>query len=432
MTTSPVEAAALHDPLGPLPHEFTEIMRPELPGLRHEIFAEISRAMPEYAPVFAGPYGRSIQLVLEQSLATFVDRTTSLSAASTRRRDKMFRRLGRFEAYEGRSLDSLQSAVRLGARLALRRARTLGRRYNLSPGIVLIFADALLAYVDELVTVAGQGHSEARSEIDGGHESLRRRLLHLIVAGEAAPGTGAGTHGPVGSVGSIGRVPSASVPSASVTELAGRLGWPLPEEATLVAMSAGAKFDRAALGGDVLPDLLDPRPYFLIPGPLDEDRRALLDAAPSDVRAAVGLTLPLGEAENSLRWARRTLGLVEAGVVGSAPVTFCEEHLVTLWLTADPALVQQMARRLLAPLAGLTEAQRLRVVETLRAWLATRGNAARMAEILDLHPQTVRYRLRNLDRSFGSQLTDIDHRFTIEAVLRALQLQERGTPQPTP
>jgi hypothetical protein len=42
---------------------------------------------------------------------------------------------------------------------------------------------------------------------------------------------------------------------------------------------------------------------------------------------------------------------------------------------------------------------------------------------LHVHPQTVRYRLRQLEELFGDQLLDPDLRFDLEIVLRARRLQ---------
>ena len=50
-----------------------------------------------------------------------------------------------------------------------------------------------------------------------------------------------------------------------------------------------------------------------------------------------------------------------------------------------------------------------------------------MAERLKVHPQTVRYRMRNLERTLGGQLSDPDARFAIELVLRAARLRERAS-----
>jgi DNA-binding PucR family transcriptional regulator len=75
-------------------------------------------------------------------------------------------------------------------------------------------------------------------------------------------------------------------------------------------------------------------------------------------------------------------------------------------------------------LDGLTEKQRTRLLETLGAWLRTRGSAAEIAEQLNVHPQTVRYRMRQLEKTFGAQLDDPDERFALELVLRASRLRE--------
>ncbi|MEE1927062.1 helix-turn-helix domain-containing protein [Streptomyces sp. TRM 70351] len=405
-------ATTADESLGPLPRELADALRSELPGLGQEIAVEIKRTIPHYAVYFDGPYGRAVRLGVELSIASFVDRVYA-PGASTARRDALCRRIARFEAYEGRTLDDLQTAFRVGARVALRRARALGRRHRLSPAVLLAFADALFGYVEELITVSREGYAEARAEMGGGQEGLRRRLLRLILAGPA-------------------------VPHARLSQLAELARWPLPDEVTLVALSPHATPPRGVLGSDVLADLADPQPHVLVPGPVHEDRRAVLEAAPTDIRAAVGLTVPVAQAAQSLRWARQALTLVESGAIPKNPVTFCDDHLLTLWLTADTALTDQLARRQLAPLTELSDARRERLLETLRAWLATRGNAAQMAEVLHLHPQTVRYRLRLMERAFGHRLGDLSQRFATESVLRALELRgqpalpQQGGPRPHP
>lgn len=174
------------DPLGPLPQEFAAIMRPELPSLIKEIGVEVTRAYPEYARLLSGPNGQAIRVGVEQSLSSFVDLVAEPSA-STSLRDDMCRRFGRFEAYEGRTMETLQGAYRLGARVALRRAKKVGRSYNFSPTLMLSFADALFAYIDELESLSREGFLEVQSQTGEQTEAMRRRLLHLILAGRPAP-----------------------------------------------------------------------------------------------------------------------------------------------------------------------------------------------------------------------------------------------------
>ncbi|MFI6649341.1 helix-turn-helix domain-containing protein [Streptomyces sp. NPDC050529] len=388
------------DPLGPLPQEFAAIMRPELPSLIKEIGVEVTRAYPEYARLLSGPNGQAIRVGVEQSLSAFVDLVAEPST-STSLRDDMCRRFGRFEAYEGRTMETLQGAYRLGARVALRRAKKVGRSYHFSPTLMLSFADALFAYIDELESLSREGFLEVQSQTGEQSEAMRRRLLHLILAGRP-------------------------VPSSAIAELCEQTGWALPEEVTLVAARAPARLDRAGADHDILVDLSDPQPHLLIPGPLDDARRTMLDQALLGTRAAIGLTVPTALASDSIRWARRTLELVDAGVIDDAPFIHCGDHLITLWLLSDPALLDQLAQRELAPIAGISTTRRERLIETLRIWLDTRGTAAHMGELLDVHPQTVRYRMRNLESIFGEQLIDPESRFSTEAVLRALQLQARN------
>ncbi|MFJ3103959.1 helix-turn-helix domain-containing protein [Streptomyces sp. NPDC086835] len=395
-TTQPSDAG---EPLGPLPQEFAAIIRPELPSLIQEIGIEVTRAYPEYGRLLKGPYGQAIQIGVEQNISVFVDQVASPSAPSPLR-DEMLRRFGRFEAYEGRSLDSLHGAYRLGARVALRRAKRIGRRYNLSPTLMLSFADALFAYVDELEALTREGYLEVQARTAAQEATVRRRLLHLIMAGPP-------------------------VPRSAIAELSEQAGWPLPEKVTLVALRSSPELAGTELDNDVLSELVGPHPHLLVPGPVDDQRRHTLENALTGHRAAVGLTVPTAEAADSIRWARRLLDFIDSGVVDDAPLTFCSDHMLTLWLLSDPALMNQLAERELAPLAGLTPTRRNRLIETLRIWLDTRGTAARMGELLDVHPQTVRYRLRNLESIFGDQLTDPESRFATEGVLRALHLRER-------
>ncbi|MET7858070.1 helix-turn-helix domain-containing protein [Streptomyces sp. NPDC005318] len=392
------------EPLGPLPQEFAAIVRPELPSLIKEIGLEVTRAYPEYARLLDGPYGQGIRVGVEQSISVFVDQVAEPAAPSALR-DEMCRRFGRFEAYEGRSLDQLQGAYRLGARIALRRAKKVGRRYNLSPTMMLSFADALFTYVDELEALSREGYLEVRAASVDHTDTLRRRLLHLLLAGPPVPRT-------------------------AIAELCEQTNWALPEQVTLVAVRAPADLEPLTADRDILADFTDPQPHLLVPGPLTDVRRRMLDHALPGTHAAIGLTVPTVLAPDSLRWARRVIELIDSSIIDDAPIVLCEDHLITLWLLSDPVLLDQLARRELAPIAKIGASRRERLIETLRIWLDTRGTAAQMGELLGVHPQTVRYRMRNLETIFGEQLVDPESRFSTEAVLRAMQLRARGGEDP--
>ncbi|MFF9216356.1 helix-turn-helix domain-containing protein [Streptomyces viridosporus] len=393
--------SVLGEPLDPLPRKFAAFMRPELPGLLNEIRTEVTRVYPVYGRLLNGPDGDAIRQGVEQALTAFVDRVAD-PGKSSETRDQLLRRFGRVEAYEGRDLEILQGAYRLGARIALRRAKTLGRQYSLSPTLVLAFADALFAYVEELEAVTREGYAEVRERAASEVSALRRQLLHLLLA--ASP-----------------------LPQTTVSELCKAAAWELPRTCFLVALRPPVpEHIQAGLDGDVLADLDIPQPHLLVPGDLTPQRLDMLGTALAGTRAAVGLPVPVAQAADSVRWARRVLQLVDDGVVPDVPLLRCEDHLITLWLLSDPALVDHLAARELAPLAGLPARRRDRLVETLRAHVSTRAPAEQVGEMLGVHAQTVRYRLRTLDGYLGDRLADPDRRFALEVTLRSLHLRERG------
>ena len=398
------------------PRHLTASMRAELPSLAEEIIAEIRRAIPEYARPMDGPYGEALRLGVHQTLTTFVDLVADPSAP----RDSMqevCRRLGQYEAWEGRSLDSLQAAYRVGSQVAWRRAMKVGQRSNLSSSVMSMLADAVFSYMNDVAAVSVEGYREAQAQSGGARQEWRRRLLRLIL--EWPP-----------------------VPRDAITNLAALAGWEMPASVTMVAVQAEVGPGGAGEAGcpappevagphgvslidsDVLDDLNCVQPHLLIPGPPTEARQLMLTAALAGRRLAVGLTVPLQAATDSLRWAQQALTLAESGVIDRGAVTLCEDNLVTLWLLSDPALADQIVARQLGELAQLTPRQRNRVTETLAPWLETRGTATEIANLLNVHPQTVRYRIRQFEQTFGDRLDDPDARFALELALRMIKLRE--------
>jgi hypothetical protein len=377
-----------------LAERLTAIMRQELPSLMEEIVGEIRDVIPEYARPIDGPYGRTLRSGVERALAGFVEWIRSPDALP----DDICYKLGWFEAYEGRRLDFLQSAYRIGAQTGWRRIMALHQRHDLAPATVSVLADALFTYMEELASSSVRGYLEARARLNDELQAGRRRLLRLIV--DAAP-------------------------RDLLAEHAEAVRWVLPDEVTVVVLRPNAPIVRSLLDDDLLADLGCAEPYLLVPGPLTADRRAMLELAVAESRAAAGLTVALGRAPDSLRWARRALDLIHSKIIDDGPLTLCANHLVTLGLFADTPLIDQIARRRLAALDHLTARQRERLTETLGVWLRTRGTAAQVGDELGVHPQTVRYRMRQIEHALGDELADPDARFALEVVMRARWLRER-------
>ncbi|SEC08259.1 PucR C-terminal helix-turn-helix domain-containing protein [Amycolatopsis tolypomycina] len=384
-------------PAAALPRKLADILRPELASLAAEIVEEIRATIPAYARPLDGPYGKSIRAGVEYAITLFVAQIAD-PTVSKEQSHEVHHRLGQNEMREGRSLDTLQSAYRVGARVSWRRIMRVGRRSGLSSAVMSQLADAMLAFMDELASVALDGYLEAKARTAGALDTWRRKLLHLIL-----------------------ETPPAS-PKA-IAELAQLIGWPVPSDATPVAVcpAGGVAPARrhAGLDADVLAELDTPDPKLVVPGELSSARLAALQVALPDCRLAIGPCVPLASVADSLRWARNALQLAERGVLAARPVLRAEEHLATLLVNSDTGLVGTLRHRLFAPLADMTGKQQERLLETLRAWLDSQGNVVEIAERLGVHPQTVRYRMRQLQATFGDSLKDPAARFEMELALRA-------------
>ncbi|VVJ18251.1 Transcriptional regulator [Amycolatopsis camponoti] len=367
--------------------ELAALMRPAIPALVDWIVREVWREVPVYAR-----HGNVTRHGVECAVVLFVD----LVADPLAPRDRLYetcRRLGAGEAYEGRSLDDLQVAYRVGTRAGWRWIMRLGRRHRLSSAVMARLAEMLFGYADELARMSIRGHREAQGELDGTREALRRRLVRLVT-------------GPV------------AVTDAVLAELAAAAGWPVPGEVAAVVLESAVE---PSWGPEVLADLESSQPYLVVPAPVDARFLAALG-----VRVAVGPPVSPTAAAHSLRWARTTVRLVGDGALPDAPVTWCAAHLTTLWLLCDSPLTDQVARQELAPLTRFPDRTRRRLGETLLSWLENGGNSEKIAVDLSVHPQTVRYRVRQLKQAFGERLEDPEARFAMQAALRASALRSRG------
>ncbi|TNC29077.1 PucR family transcriptional regulator [Amycolatopsis alkalitolerans] len=370
------------------------LLRPELPGLVDEVTREIRHAVPEYGRRFEEAHPGLLRDRVRYGVTLFAD-LIECPHQAFREAERRFRGIGRAEAHSGRTLDQLNAALRIGGRVAWRRVARAERQRTLPASDVSWLADRLFGFLDELAALATRGYREVHQHADDGGLGVRRRLLQMVLARPAAE-------------------------PAAIADLARTIGWPLPEQCALIAVEPVRP--EPALGADVLADLREPEPYLLVPGPVTGERLQRLSAAVSGTRLAVGPTVPLAEAPSSLRWARQALRLVLDGVLPDLPVTACAEHWSTLWLLGDPALLNQVAKRRLAPLSAFAPKQRARLAGTLFAWLRAQGNVQETAANLRVHPRTVRYRMRQIEDAFAGDLHEPTARFEIEAALRGLDL----------
>jgi hypothetical protein len=380
-------------PWASLPADVVDRVRPHLPEVVDEVIAAVGREVPAYRRPLEGDFGRGLRFGVEVALSRFLDLPGTLEPAGSGTDREVYVELGRGELRAGRTLEALLAAYRVGARVAFQRFAELARNAGLAADAVVPLALATFAYIDVLSSASIEGFAAEQSARAGERDRLRSELLTAILSGTADP--------------------------SSVHDAAGAVGWALPEQIVPVFVAPGRSDGLAAsLGPEALVAPTAEGVVALLPAPTRASQWATLRHQLVGRDAVVGLVAPWAEAAAALRPAALAMRLVADGVLAGDPLVV-NDHLVDLVVHRDAQLSRALIARELTPLASVRDATRDRLAETLLAWLSYRGERARVAEALHVHPQTVAYRLGQLRNLFGDALTDPDRRFALELALRA-------------
>ena len=440
-----------------VPPEAADVLRPALPGLAEEMIAAISLEVPDYARAMEGTFGQLVRMGVEVALNRFIDMVADPGADVTRARDT-YVNLGRGEFHAGRSLDALLAAYRVGARLAWRRFVEAGTAGRLPPDAIYSLGEAIFAYIDEISAESADGYAEEQSAAAGESQRRRRRLIRLLAQDPPASQEAIRTAAQAAAWPLPRRLAvlvAAAAETAAGAEAGGAPpggGEPVPGEEIVEAI--GTRLARR-LGGDAIGGAAGGLACVFVPDPDapgrrrqivaaigDEDSAAGRNEAGSVARSdatapsarhdetrsaerrddepppvAIGPTVPWHDAASSVRRAAAAFRLAAGGGI-DGPLVVAEQHLATLLLAADRGLAADLAASRLAPLAQLADGPRARLTETLRAWLDRPGQVQAVAAELGVHPQTVRYRLRQLRELFGTRLEDPEARFELSLALR--------------
>jgi hypothetical protein len=379
-----------------LPPAMAAALRPELPGLGDEIIAAISRGVPAYARPLEGPFGQTLRVGVAEALRQFVELIERPEEDRGAGRN-IYVNLGRTEMLQGRSLEALLSAYRLGARVAWRRLAAAGKAAGFEPDVLFLLAESIFAYIDELSGESIEGYAREQSAAAGELQRLQQRLAGLLIQ-------------------------DPPVDSQAVEAASQEAAWPLPRRLAAVVTEEQDP-DRLALrlGAQVIAVQMPPHVCALVPDPDAPGRRAELDSAFAGRAGVLGPSVHWRAAAVSATRARAALGLLQDGAIADQPdgLVCADDHSLALLLNADRRLATDVAASALAPLDDETGASRDRLAATLFEWLRHRGRTEVVAEALHVHPQTVRYRLGRLRELYGERLEDPDERFTLELALRA-------------
>jgi hypothetical protein len=376
-----------------LPPSLAADLRPTLPDLAEEMIVAIGHEVPDYRRPLRGPFGRALRMGVEGALNRFVDAIEDPSAEQSSDLMGTYAELGRLEFHAGRSMDALQSAYRLGARMAWERFIVAASEQP--PEVLYKLAAEIFSYIDRISAESVEGFVTEQSVAEAQRGRRRAAVARLLARGIES--------------------------DEELRAVAKEAGWRPP--ATVAGLvAAGEDADRFAgrIGADCVALAESGVILAFVTDPDGPGRQAQVKGALGGTIAVIGPTVAVDRSHLSLARAQAAHDLVRDGIISDAgPVIRAEQYLVDLMLRGDPVLAAEIAARALKPLADLKPGSRERLTATLRAWLDNPGQISRIAETLHVHPQTVRYRVGQLRELFGERLEDPDSRFELQLAVRS-------------
>lgn len=362
-----------------------------------DLVEAIIQAVPQLVPAYARPiegnFGRGLRTGVAAALERFLELPgTRLPALSDQSR-QLVAGLGRGEFRQGRSMDSLLGAYRMGARVTFREMSRRSMEAGRGPAVVVDLGESIMAYIDELSAVSAEAYAFEQSERAGAVDRRRAELLELLLLGQAD--------------------------ETALRQAASLADWAVPSRLAVVTLPLErARGLRQRLGPGAIVVERETDAVALVPerGPAS---RSELGRVLTGRSASIGPAGGLAQVADSLRLAVLAVSMLPQREGAGDPPVWADEHLTEVVLAAEPSAVEELARRRLAPLAGLAEGQREKLAQTLLAWLRHWGQRAPIADELGIHPQTVGYRVLQLREVFGDDLRDPKVRFELEIALRS-------------
>src|SRR6201994_1036728 len=234
-----------------LPPEIAGVFRPVLADVAGEMI-EAGPTIPADARPIDGAFGEGIRAGVQEALRHFL---AEIEAGRSVPRADVYTTLGRGEMRAGRSLESLLTAYRIGARVAWRRFAAVGVAAGLEPETLYLLAESIFAYIDVLSTESAEGHALEQSAVAGEAELRRRRLARMLVRETPA---------------------EVSVVRAAANEAR----WPLPRKVAVLAVTGPERESFVSrLPVEAIADTLGEMVVAVIPDPDGPGRRAAIERA---------------------------------------------------------------------------------------------------------------------------------------------------------
>jgi hypothetical protein len=380
-------------PMAAIPADLSGPLRPYLEDAADEMVREIGGLVAEYDRPPASRYAQRMRWAVRETVRVFVEGIGSPDV-DWRHLTEIYTYIGAYEARKGRGLDGLQTAIRVSGQVACRRFIRDARRLGWSLQTLGQITESLFVFLERIAGAAAQGYSDAQERLATERERYRWRLRDLLIAD-----------------------PPAS--REAIAELARPANWPVPQTIAVVAFRPPPGPAGPVLPPTVLADWHGTRPYVVVPDPDGPGQDRLVTSLFVNCATAIGPTVPLTQGHLSLRWALRTLELVQHGAIAADGPVASLDHLPTLATSMCAELIELALPIRLGPLMALPDHRRIPLTRTLMAYIESRDNAVAAADRLQVHCQTVRYRMHRLESLLGDVIYDPARRAELMLLLHA-------------
>jgi hypothetical protein len=376
-------------------------VRPDLPALVDELVDQMQAQVPKCAGIFQRGSDAFARRDIGEMVSRFVDRVAAgapILDENTDAHEAFVRRA----FLNGFDLNTLLAVSQVGAHVAWKHFAATGGQAGFTRDEMSALGERIFAYLEFFSAQAVEIYERLYADTAATSKENRKRLLNTLLSEH-------------------------DFRPQALAGLAREAKWRLPGKVTCVAVDQTSQARRMlspALDTDVLADLEGPDPHLLVPMLNTDARYEMLRRGLGGVAYAVGPVVPLEEAALSLRLARRALDLMLRGLLpGAEEHVHCDEHLPALSMLNDDECLRLLSRRALEAFSSLRPERRDRLVETLLTWLSVGSSLPEVAGRLNIHTQTARYRMRQIEEIFGERLHDPEWRFEMQLALRFHNLE---------
>ncbi|MGW0416303.1 PucR family transcriptional regulator [Streptomyces collinus] len=384
-----------------------------------EVSAALRARLPELGERMAVRIRAEVEAYADESLIPFV----SLRESCTANADQLLgrfaldaepdvgpaERTGRLRAEQGVPLADTLHAYRIGFGYLWERMVDEARRHpEVTDAHLVAGSSEIWAQFGRYAEAVAAAYREASAELALQREARRSALVEALFTGALADRT-------------------------TLWETARQLG--LPERGPYAVVAAAVPDP----GGEPLPGIEGALRQAGVPSAwrlLPDAQLGLLSLTHPDSESLIGRALRRGSARvgvsprfDSLRdtpQALRFARLALAGLPGEGPgVARFDDSPLAMLVAAAPAEAARLVETVLGPVLELPAPERARLLHTLGHWFTHGGVATETASGLFIHPNTVRYRLRRVEKLTGRSLSDPADLADLGAALHTLRLVPR-------